>query len=106
MVFGDRDAEELRKTSAEADLAELKAKERQRLLLNAEAVYRHFEAYFIVIRQRILASKLTRQEQDDLLRELQGLSYEEIQRASIGADAPEAGEDPDATSEADLPPMG
>lgn len=105
-VFGDRDAEELRKTSAEADLAELKAKERQRLLLKADDVYRFFEGYFIVIRQRILASKLSRQEQDDLLRELQGLSYDEIERAGIGRDVSEASEDSDSAAEADLPGVG
>lgn len=102
-VFGDQYSEDLRKTREEADKLEIHNKRSRRELIDAESVYRHFEAWFIIIRQRILASKMTRDEQDDLLRELKGITYEQIKGARIGDGERKDKLDPDAAATADLP---
>ena len=104
-VFGDQFSEDLRKTREEADAIEIKNKRSRNELLDAERVYLYGEALFIVIRQRILASKLTREEQDDLLRELQSVTYEQI-RTALLKDPDSVVADPDTAAEVDLPSVG
>lgn len=105
-IYGDKHHEELRRTKEEADKLALGNAKSRRELLDSDAVYRFFEGYFIVIRQRILASKLSREEQDALLLELHGLSYDEIKAASIGGDVSASGGDTDPADAADVPPVG
>ena len=108
IIFGDKHSEDLRKVREEADKLELQNKKARGELISADAVYRHFEAYFILIRKRILDSKLSRDEQDDLLRELQSINYDEVKAARIGAaeGADEVAEDSDSSSEDDGAGMG
>jgi hypothetical protein len=71
--FGDIHGEVLRKTREEADkLALANEKERGRLL-DAEAVYKHYEGAFVVCRQKLLASELSDEGKDELLTDLRAL---------------------------------
>lgn len=104
-VFGDLHSEELRLTREQADEKEIKNKRSRMELLDAERVYRWGEALFIVIRQRILASSLTRDEQDGLLRDLQNVKYDDI-RAALVRDPDAVDAASDTAAEADVPSVG
>lgn len=104
-VFGDQYSEELRLTREAADEKEIKNKRSRSELLDAERVYRYGEALFIVLRQRVLASRLSRDEQDGLLRDLQNVTYDDI-RAALVRDPDKVEEASDATASADVPGVG
>ena len=70
-VYGDLYGEKLRIAKAQADKLELANKVRQDELYEADAIYRAFEAIFTAIRQKVLASKMSNAEKDELLRDLQ-----------------------------------
>lgn len=99
-VWGDADSESLRKLTQEADKLEIQNRRARGELIEADAVYRHFEGVFVSLRQRIMASKLTREEQDDLMLDLQRLTADEARKRPIGGSNGQAGEDPDAAAEA------
>jgi hypothetical protein len=107
-VFGDKDAEDLRLTREQADAQEIKNRRSRFELLESETVYKFFEQYFIVIRQRILASSLTREDQDDLLREIQGIDYGNIRDGILASvRAGETAEvDSDSSAPSDVPGVG
>jgi hypothetical protein len=63
-------AERLRKTREEADKLALENARMRGELVETESVYRHFEAVFVALRQKILACGLLDEEKDELLNEL------------------------------------
>lgn len=70
-VYGDLYGEKLRIARAQANKLEVANKVREDQLYEAEPIYRAFEAIFTAVRQKILASKMTNAEKDELLRDLQ-----------------------------------
>jgi hypothetical protein len=69
-IFGDLYDQKLRIAKAQAEKLEIANKVRADELYEAEPIYRAFEAIFTAVRQKILASAMTNQEKDDLLRDL------------------------------------
>ena len=98
LVFGDLEAERLRKTREEADKLELENEQTRGNLLETEAVYRHFERVFVAFRQKVLASSLTEEEKYDLLNDLCRLKTRDLPRAGAGVDSRAAVPGADATA--------
>ena len=66
-------SERLRKLKEDADKVAIENERSRGNLVETEAVYGHFEGLFVALRQRILASGLSDQEKDELLKDLMGL---------------------------------
>ena len=84
-VFGDLRHEQTRETRERADKLALENAERRRELIRAEDVCCLTEGSFIAIRQRIIYSGLTPDEQRDLLQQLHDLMNSDLVR--IGREA-------------------
>jgi hypothetical protein len=69
--FGSLYDEKLRIAKAQATKLEVANKVRQDELFESDAIYQAFEAIFTAVRQKILGSKMTNAEKDELLRDLQ-----------------------------------
>lgn len=78
---GDERAERIRKTRAEAERIEIQNARSHGELIEISKVKKLGEAVVVVIRQKILASSLTREEQDALLLELLNLRDMDWNRA-------------------------
>lgn len=100
-VFGDIEAETLRKVSEEADKVALQNEKTRGSLVEIEAVYKHFEGLFVSLRARILASGLVTEEKDELLNDLRKLKARDFADSDGGEDdrGPVAGH-PDAAAAA------
>ena len=72
-VFGDLRREQVRETRARANKLEFELAEDQKQLLRVQTVVSFLEGAFITTRERILASHLSRAEQEDILRQLVAL---------------------------------
>ena len=71
-------AERLRKTKAESERIELENEKTRGTLVSVEATYKHFEHFFVALRARILASGLTEDEKDELLKDLRGIKARDL----------------------------
>jgi hypothetical protein len=72
-VFGDYRAEKTREARENADRLALENEKRRGALLDADAVYKHYEGVFVVYRAKTLASSMSDDEKEELLHELRGL---------------------------------
>jgi hypothetical protein len=72
-VFGDIDAERLRKTKEEADRIALENEKLRGELVEVAMVKQLGETIFVGLRQKILASSMTDQEKDELLTDMSSL---------------------------------
>ena len=95
-VFGDKYAEDLRKTRLQADQIDMENQERRKELVRTEDVYRFCEGAFVALREKILALPCEQQDKDDMLRDIQKLTYDEIRKAPIGGELEEADSASDA----------
>jgi hypothetical protein len=75
-VFDDLDAEKVRLTRAQADKAELDLDERRKQLVSAAGVVKFCAGVLGAVRQKVVMSSLTAEEQDEILRELETLMME------------------------------
>lgn len=72
-VFGDIDAERLRKTKEEADRIALENEKLRGNLVEVSMVKQLGETIFVGLRQKILASSMDDQEKDELLTDMSSL---------------------------------
>lgn len=98
-IYGDKAAEDLRKTREEADKLAIHNAKQRGSLVEAEAVFRTFQGVFVSMRQTILGSELSDREKDELLNNLRSLSYDEAKRNGITETPDEADGDTDTTAE-------
>lgn len=99
-LYGDKEAEELRKTRLQADTIDMMNQERRKELVKTEDVYRFCEGAFVALREKILALPCEQQDKDDMLRDIQKLTYDDIRKAPFGADLETVDPASDAASEA------
>lgn len=78
-------AQELRRLKETADKLALENEKTRGALVEIEAVTAHFQALFIALRSRILASALTDPEKDEILNDLRALKVPQstIQQPSV-----------------------
>lgn len=100
VVWGDREAEELRRITEDADKLAIANRKARGELIPAESVYAWAEGIFVAIRQAILNSGIPQDAQDAALTNLQRLTSEEARKQPIAGSNAETGEDPDAAAEA------
>jgi hypothetical protein len=81
--------ERLRKLKEEADKVALENEKTRGNLVEIEAVYKHFEAIFVSLRARVLASQLTEQEKDELLNDLRRLKARDISKSDGSGEDPQ-----------------
>lgn len=86
VVWGDRESEELRKITEDADHMALKNRKERGDLVDIKVVFAHFEGVFVALRQHILSCKIPREDQDAMLRDLKRLTIE-YHKGKLTADA-------------------
>jgi hypothetical protein len=97
---GNLAAERLRKLKEEADKIALENEKTRGALVEIEAVYKHFEGIFVSFRARVLASGLTDEEKDEVLKDLRRLKARDVSKPrSVAADSKQAVVNPDASAE-------
>ncbi len=95
-IFGDFEAERLRKIKEEADKLALENDKTRGQLVETEAVYKHFEGIFVGFRARILSSGLADIEKDEILNDLRRLKSRDLSKRMVNSDDPDpAGLNPD-----------
>ena len=99
-LYGDKAAEDLRKTRLQADQIDMANQERRKELVPTEDVYRFCEGVFIALREKILALPCEQQDKDDMLRDIQKLTYDQVRKASFGGELEEADSASDTAAEA------
>ena len=72
-VFGDMDGEKLRLTREQADKHWLDNQRTRESLVEREKVAKFLEKTFTAVRQKVISSGLTREEQDEVLLDLKAL---------------------------------
>ena len=72
-IFGDMDGEKLRLVREQADKHYLDNQRTKELLVERPKVGKFLERTFVALRQKILASSLTNEEQDELMLDLASL---------------------------------
>ena len=100
-LYGSKEAEDLRKTRLQADQIDMENRERRKELVKSEDVYRYCEGLFIALREKVLALPCEQQDKDDMLRDMQKLTYDQIRKAPIGGDSQEADQASDTAPEVD-----
>lgn len=85
-MFGDIEAETLRKLTEDADKVALQNEKTRGSLVEIESVYRHFEHIFVSLRARILASGLMPEEKDEILNDLRKLKARDFTDSDGGSD--------------------
>jgi phage terminase Nu1 subunit (DNA packaging protein) len=80
-VFGDIDSEKLRLTREQADKHYLDNQRTKELLVERAAVAKFCEKSFVAIRQKILGSSLSGEEQDEILLDLKAIKSSPWARA-------------------------
>ena len=80
--------------------------ERRKELVKSEDVYRYCEGLFIALREKVLALPCEQQDKDDMLRDMQKLTYDQIRKSPIGGDSQAVDQDPDSAAPADTDRVG
>lgn len=85
MIFGDKEAETIRKISAEARQVELKNAITEGELIPVSSVIKICARVLVPVRQKILSSSLSEQERHDMLEDLVALATKDWTKEALDA---------------------
>lgn len=99
VIHGDREKEELRRITEDADRLAIDNRKARGELIDAKLVFHHFDGIFVAIRQLILSSGLPQELQDKLLGEAKRLSIDYAGNKRIAGSDGAAGDDTESATE-------